>query len=92
MTRIRAAFIALLIASVALAAYGDRIGGNGPEFMPRDPGAIRASGGGPEAQWIDFAHETTAPEYAEGRVLWDKDNISTQSTAGGLVRAVLHFN
>lgn len=42
MTRIRAAFIALLIASVALAAYGDRIGGNGPEFMPRDPGAIRA--------------------------------------------------
>lgn len=41
MTRIRAAFIALIIASVALAAYGDRIGGNGPEFMPRDPGAAR---------------------------------------------------
>jgi len=41
MTRIQAAFITLLIASVALAAYGDRISGNGPEFMPRDPGAAR---------------------------------------------------
>jgi hypothetical protein len=41
MTRIRAAFIALLIASVALAAYGDRISGNGPEFLPRDPNAAR---------------------------------------------------
>lgn len=40
MTRIRAAFIALIIASVALAAYGDRAGGS-PEFMPRDPGAAR---------------------------------------------------
>lgn len=74
MTRIRAAFIALIIASVALAAYGDRISGNGPEFMSRDPGAIRASGGGPEAQWIDFAHEEDAPAYAEGRVFWDADN------------------
>lgn len=36
MTRIRAAFIALLIASVALAAYGDQ-----PTFGPRDPGAAR---------------------------------------------------
>lgn len=74
MTRIRAAFVALLIASVALAAYGDRISGNGPEFLPRDPGAIRASGGGPEASWIDFKHEEDAPAYAEGRVFWDKDN------------------
>lgn len=74
MTRIRAAFIALMIASVALAAYGDRIGGGSPEFMPRDPGAIRASGGGPTANWIDFKHEEDAPAYAEGRVFWDKDN------------------
>lgn len=74
MTRIRAAFIALLIASVAFAAYGDKISGNGPEFLPRDPGAIRASGGGPEAHWIDFLHEEDAPAYAEGRVFWDKDN------------------
>lgn len=66
----RKSIIFILLISLATCAYADSI----KPSQGFDPGAIRASGGGPTADWIDMTTGVDAPSYVEGRVFWDKDN------------------
>jgi len=68
--KLRILLMLVIVACLATLLHADSI----KPSQGFDPGAIRASGKGPHANWIDFVTGAEAPTWAEGRVFWDKDN------------------